>query len=39
MHASAELLHEAQAAGIGNVVSKTDQLVEHLFPALRKACA
>jgi two-component system, NarL family, response regulator NreC len=39
MHASAELLHEAQAAGIRNVVSKTDQLVEHLFPALRQACA
>jgi len=39
MHASAELLHEAHAAGIRNVVSKTDQLVEHLFPALREACA
>jgi len=39
MHASAEVLQEAQAAGIRNVVSKTDQLVEHLFPALRAACA
>ncbi|MGB2604676.1 MAG: response regulator transcription factor [Candidatus Sulfotelmatobacter sp.] len=39
MHASAELLQEARAAGIRNVVSKTDQLVKHLLPALRAACA
>ena len=39
MHASPELLHEAHAAGIRDVVSKTDRLVERLFPALREACA
>jgi len=39
MHASPELLHEARAAGIRDVVSKTDRLVERLFPALREACA
>ena len=39
MHASPELLREAHAAGIRDVVSKTDRLVERLFPALREACA
>lgn len=39
MHSSPGLLDEARAAGIRGVVSKTDQLVECLFPALREACA
>ena len=38
MHSSPQLLREAQAAGIRDVVSKTDQLVDHLLPALRQAC-
>jgi DNA-binding NarL/FixJ family response regulator len=37
MHSSPELLREAHAAGIREVVSKTDQLVDHLLPALRQA--
>lgn len=39
MHCSPELLREAQAAGIRDVVSKTDQLMDHLMPALRQARA
>lgn len=38
MHSSPELLRQAHAAGIRDVVSKTDQLVEHLLPALKLAC-
>jgi DNA-binding NarL/FixJ family response regulator len=37
MHSSPELLREAHAAGIREVVSKTDQLFDHLLPALRQA--
>jgi DNA-binding NarL/FixJ family response regulator len=39
MYTSPELLHEAHAAGIRDVVSKTDRLMERLFPALQAACA
>jgi DNA-binding NarL/FixJ family response regulator len=39
MYTSPELLHEAHAAGIREVVSKTDRLMERLFPALQAACA
>lgn len=39
MHSSPELLREARAAGIRDVVSKTDQLMDHLMPALRQVRA
>jgi hypothetical protein len=39
MHCSPQLLQEARAAGIREVFSKTDQLVDHLLPALRQASA
>ena len=39
MHASPQLLREAHAAGIRDVISKTDQLMERLLPALREAFA
>jgi DNA-binding NarL/FixJ family response regulator len=38
-HASPQLLREAHAAGIRDVISKTDQLMERLLPALREAFA
>jgi DNA-binding NarL/FixJ family response regulator len=39
MHPSRELLKVAQAAGVRDVVSKTDQLSEGLLVALRQICA
>ncbi|MGA8618999.1 MAG: response regulator transcription factor [Candidatus Sulfotelmatobacter sp.] len=39
MHVSPELLREARAAGIKDVVSKTDQLIDHLLPTLKQALA
>jgi hypothetical protein len=39
MHPSRELLKVAQAVGVRDVVSKTDQLSEHLLLALRQICA
>jgi DNA-binding NarL/FixJ family response regulator len=39
MHPSRELLRAAQAAGVRDVVSKTDQLSDHLLLALRQICA
>ncbi len=39
MHSSPELLRQAHAAGIKDVVSKTDQLLDHLLPALKQALA
>jgi DNA-binding NarL/FixJ family response regulator len=37
MHCTPQLMQEAREAGIRDVVSKTDQLVDHLLPALRQA--
>jgi DNA-binding NarL/FixJ family response regulator len=37
MHSSPQLLKEAQAAGIRDVISKTDRLSDRLLPALRQA--
>jgi DNA-binding NarL/FixJ family response regulator len=39
MHPSRELLKVAQAVGVRDVVSKTDQLSEGLMVALRQICA
>lgn len=39
MHHSKQLLADARAAGIRDVVSKTDPLGEHLLSALKLACA
>jgi DNA-binding NarL/FixJ family response regulator len=39
MHPSRELLKVAQAVGVRDVVSKTDQLSKHLLFALRQICA
>jgi DNA-binding NarL/FixJ family response regulator len=39
MHPSRELLKVAQAVGVRDVVSKTDQLSERLLVALRQICA
>ena len=39
MHPSRELLKVAQAVGVRDVVSKTDQLSDHLLLALRQTCA
>ena len=39
MHPSKELLKGAQAVGVRDVVSKTDQLSDHLLLALRQICA
>jgi DNA-binding NarL/FixJ family response regulator len=39
MHPSRELLKAAQAVGVRDVVSKTDQLSDHLLLALRQVCA
>jgi len=39
MHPSSELLKVAQAVGVRDVVSKTDQLSERLLVALRQICA
>jgi DNA-binding NarL/FixJ family response regulator len=39
MHPSKELLKVAQAVGVRDVVSKTDQLSDHLLLALRQICA
>jgi DNA-binding NarL/FixJ family response regulator len=39
MHPSRELLKVAQAVGVRDVVSKTDQLSDHLLLALRQICA
>jgi DNA-binding NarL/FixJ family response regulator len=39
MHPSRELLKVAQAVGVRDVVSKTDQLSKHLLLALRQICA
>ncbi|HVR24389.1 MAG TPA: response regulator transcription factor [Candidatus Polarisedimenticolia bacterium] len=39
MHPSRELLKVAQAVGVRDVVSKTDQLSERLLAALRQICA
>jgi NarL family two-component system response regulator YdfI len=38
MHPSRELLKVAQALGVRDVVSKTDQLSDHLLLALRQIC-
>ena len=38
MHPSRELLKLAQAMGVRDVVSKTDQLSDHLLLALRQIC-
>ena len=38
MYSSPALLREAQSAGIRDVVSKTEHLVERLLPALREIC-
>ena len=38
MHPSKELLKVAQAVGVRDVVSKTDQLSDHLLLALRQIC-
>jgi|SRR5579862_9326873 two-component system, NarL family, response regulator NreC len=37
IHDSPQLLDEARAAGIRDVISKTDQLTERLLPALKQA--
>jgi len=39
MHESAQLLADARAAGIRDVVSKTDPLGEHLLSTLKHVCA
>ena len=39
MHSSPQLLREARAAGIKDVISKTDMLADGLLPALRLARA
>jgi len=39
MHPSRELLKAAQAVGVRDVVSKTDQLSDQLLLALRQICA
>jgi DNA-binding NarL/FixJ family response regulator len=39
LHPSSELLHAVRRAGIRDVVSKTDRLVDHLSSALRLICA
>ena len=35
MHVSAQLRRDAQAAGIREVISKSDGIEDHLFPAIR----
>jgi DNA-binding NarL/FixJ family response regulator len=37
MHCSPQLLEEARAAGVQDVISKADHLSERLLPALRQA--
>jgi DNA-binding NarL/FixJ family response regulator len=37
IHSSPQLLEEARAAGIRDVISKTDQLTERLLPAMKRA--
>jgi DNA-binding NarL/FixJ family response regulator len=39
VHSSEQLLKEARASGVKDVVSKCDLLGEHLLTALRRACA
>jgi two-component system, NarL family, response regulator NreC len=39
VHTSDQLLNEARAHGVRDVVSKCDMLGDHLLSALRKACA
>lgn len=39
VHNSTQLLTEARASGVKDVVSKCDLLGEHLLTALREACA
>jgi two-component system response regulator NreC len=39
MHVSEELRRQAQAAGIKDVISKSDTIGEHLFASLRNLCA
>ena len=39
MHSSPQLLQQARAAGIRDVVSKSDLLSEHLLSALKQICA
>jgi len=39
VHDSPQLLREARASGVSDVVSKCDLLGEHLLTALRQACA
>jgi DNA-binding NarL/FixJ family response regulator len=39
VHSSEQLLKEARARGVKDVVSKCDLLGEHLLTALREACA
>jgi DNA-binding NarL/FixJ family response regulator len=39
MHTSAQLLRDAQAAGIKDVIPKSDGLAEDLLASLRKVCA
>jgi DNA-binding NarL/FixJ family response regulator len=39
VHNSEQLLREARASGVRDVVSKSDLLSEHLLTALRQAAA
>ncbi|MCU1300528.1 MAG: DNA-binding response regulator [Candidatus Sulfotelmatobacter sp.] len=39
VHSSEQLLKEARASGIADVVSKCEMLSEHLLTALKRACA
>jgi DNA-binding NarL/FixJ family response regulator len=39
MHISEQLREDARAAGIKDVISKSDTIRDHLLPSLRNACA
>ena len=39
MHTSEQLRKEAQAAGIKEVISKTDTIADHLIVSLQNLCA
>lgn len=39
MHSCAQLLKDARAAGVSDVVSKSDLLGDHLLTALKQVCA
>lgn len=38
MHSNGQLLKAARAAGIKDVVSKSEEIADHLFASLRHAC-